>query len=468
MTFFKRGCHLSYARPVAAAKMSSGDLICFVSSTARSERIALLMVRPGEVRGAAAAVPPSESAFTLDVGSAMFKSAASKSRGTDGEASADDTAGPADVANMKDLEEFEGWTLPSEDGADDGGPPNAVPSYAGNFTTPVWSLSSMRFRHAIRDGGERAERLFDEMLRGAEKKIADAERRAEAAESLANERQLNASLNGASDPSPSRAPPAEGPPEGKPKNANRVPNAFSRGHPGAVDHDDERSLETGSGGGSPRVRLPPLEFAPTLATQSGGSLPGEATAPLAPASGRPLSARDHERIDGGDESTDGRRMDDRTDRRAAAESSTRSSAVSAPVRSRPESPGTKRPETPGDDDDVDVVNIGGAAFGFRRPAWSLTSMAARHRRVNRGAVSRVENSTPAGDRDGDGDGDGDEKSAPGDGDGDPAALARRLAATLRTIDEAVGDHRGDARTAMRLVRDALADAKPSVDAAKRL
>ena len=56
------------------------------------------MVRPGEVRGAAAAVPPSESAFTLDVGSAMFKSAASKSRGTDGEASADDTAGPADVA----------------------------------------------------------------------------------------------------------------------------------------------------------------------------------------------------------------------------------------------------------------------------------------------------------------------------------------------------------------------------------
>merc|ERR1719409_2701247 len=101
------------------------------------------MVRPGEVRGASAAVPPSESAFTLDVGSAMFKSAASKSRGTDGEASADDTAGPADVANMKDLEEFEGWTLPAEDGADDGGPPNAVPSYAGNFTTPVWSLSSM-------------------------------------------------------------------------------------------------------------------------------------------------------------------------------------------------------------------------------------------------------------------------------------------------------------------------------------
>ena len=78
----------------------------------------------------------------------------------------------------------------------------------------------------------------------------------------------------------------------------------------------------------------------------------------------------------------------------------------------------------------------------------------------------MENSTPAGDRDGDGD--GDEKSAPGDGDGDPAALARRLAATLRTIDEAVGDHRGDARTAMRLVRDALADAKSSVDAAKRL
>ena len=168
------------------------------------------MVRPGEVRGAAAAVPPSESAFTLDVGSAMFKSAASKSRGTDGEASADDTAGPADVANMKDLEEFEGWTSAAEDGTDDGGSPNAVPSYAGNFTTPVWSLSSMRFRHAIRDGGERAERLFDEMLRGAEKKIADAERRAEAAESLANERQLNASLNGANDPSPSRGPPAEG------------------------------------------------------------------------------------------------------------------------------------------------------------------------------------------------------------------------------------------------------------------
>ena len=60
-------------------------------------------------------------------------------------------------------------------------------------------------------------------------------------------------------------------------------------------------------------------------------------------------------------------------------------------------------------------------------------------------------------------GDGD-----GDGDGDPAVLARRLAAALRAIDEAVGDHRGDARTAMRLVRDALADAKPSVDAAKRL
>ena len=436
------------------------------------------MVRPGEVRGASAAVPPSESAFTLDVGSAMFKSAASKSRGTDGEASADDTAGPADVANMKDLEEFEGWTLPAEDGADDGGPPNAVPSYAGNFTTPVWSLSSMRFRHAIRDGGERAERLFDEMLRGAEKKIADAERRAEAAESLANERQLNASLNGASDPSPTRGPPAEATPEGKPKNANQVPIARRR-HPGAADDDEPRSLETGSGGGSPRVRLPPLEFAPTLATQSGGSPPGETTAPLAPAS-RPLSARDGERIDG-DEST-ARRTDHRIDRRSAAESSARSSAVSAPVRSRPESPGTKRPATPGDDDDDDDdgVNIGGAAFGFRRPAWSLTSMAARHRRVNRGG-GRVENSkagdsgggeAPAGD--GDGDGNGDEKSAPGDGDGngdgdgDPAVLARRLAAALRAIDEAVGDHRGDARTAMRLVRDALADAKPSVDAAKRL
>ena len=264
----------------------------------------------------------------------------------------------------------------------------------------------------------------------------------------------------ASDPSPTRGPPAEATPEGKPKNANQVP-IVRRRHPGAADDDEPRSLETGSGGGSPRVRLPPLEFAPTLATQSGGSPPGETTAPLAPAS-RPLSARDGERNDW-DEST-ARRTDHRIDRRSAAESSARSSAVSAPVRSRPESPGTKRPETPGDDDDDgDGVNIGGAAFGFRRPAWSLTSMAARHRRVNRGG-GRVENSK-AGDSGGGeapaGDGDG-------DGDGDPAVLARRLAAALRTIDEAVGDHRGDARTAMRLVRDALADAKPSVDAAKRL
>ena len=432
------------------------------------------MVRPGEVRGAAAAVPPSESAFTLDVGSAMFKSAASKSRGTDGEASADDTAGPADVANMKDLEEFEGWTSAAEDGTDDG-VVNAVPSYAGNFTTPVWSLSSMRFRHAIRDGGERAERLFDEMMRGAEKKIADAERRAEAAESLVNERQLNASLNGANSPSPSRGPPAEGTAEEAPKeDTNRVPNARRRGpmrNMGA-DDDERQSLETGSGGGSPRVRLPPLEFAPTLDTRSGGSLPGEATAPLAPAS-RPLSARDLERRVGGDESeSTGRRTDDRIERRPAAESSARSSAVFAPVRSRPDSPRTKRPETPGDADaddnsyddsyDDDGVNIGGAVFGFKRPAWSLTSMAARHRRVNQNQSQnqnqsrgdgRVQESAPAGD---------------GDGDGDPAALARRLAATLRRIDDAVGDHRGDARTAMRLVRDALADAKSSVDAAKRL
>jgi hypothetical protein len=36
------------------------------------------------------------------------------------------------------------------------------------------------------------------------------------------------------------------------------------------------------------------------------------------------------------------------------------------------------------------------------------------------------------------------------------------------IDEAVGDHRGDARTALKLVRDALSDAKGHVDAAKRL
>ena len=218
----------------------------------------------------------------------MFKSAASKSRGTDGEAPADDTAGPADVANMKDLEEFEGWTL-LEDGADDGGPPNAVPSYAGNFTTPVWSLSSMRFRHAIRDGGERAERLFDEMLRGAEKKIADAERRAEAAESLANERQLNASLNGASDPSPSRGPPAEGTAEEAPKeDTNRVPNAFSRGHPGAVDHDDERASRRAAAAAARASGSRPSS-SPRRCHAERRPLPGDATAPLAPASGRPLS-----------------------------------------------------------------------------------------------------------------------------------------------------------------------------------
>ena len=329
-----------------------------------------------------------------------------------------------------------------------------MPSYAGNFTTPVWSLSSMRFRHAIRDGGERAERLFDEMLRGAEKKIADAERRAEAAESLANERQLNASLNGASDPSPSRGPPAEGPPEGKPKNANRVPNAFSRGHPGAVDHDDERSLETGSGGGSPRVRLPPLEFAPTLATQSGGSPPGDATAPLAPRPGRPLSARDHEQIVG-DDSTDGRRTDDRTDRRAAAESSARSSAVS---RAGSESPRVARDETPG--------NARRRGRGRRR---RRRRRCRQHRRSRvRFPSARVEpdqhgGAAPAsepggcepggeldtGGRWGRGRGRGRKVGTRGRGRGPRRCWRGGSRRTLRTIDEAVGDHRGDARTAMR-------------------
>ena len=47
----------------------------------------------------------------------MFKSAVSKSRGTDGEASADDTAGPAvDVANLGDLVGFD-LTSPAPDDA---------------------------------------------------------------------------------------------------------------------------------------------------------------------------------------------------------------------------------------------------------------------------------------------------------------------------------------------------------------
>jgi hypothetical protein len=83
-------------------------------------------------------------------------------------------------------------------------------------------------------------------------------------------------------------------------------------------------------------------------------------------------------------------------------------------------------------------------------------MAARHRRVN-GSPPRKPSL-----------GDEGVTGATSSIDADPAELARRLAASLSRIDEAVGDHRGDARTALKLVRDALSDAKGHVDAAKRL
>ena len=396
------------------------------------------MVRPGDGRRAAGrAVPPSESAFTLDVGSAMFKSAVSKSRGTDGEASADDTAGPAvDVANLGDLVGFD-LTSPAPDDAASkrSGRPgtsdedavdvaNAVPSYGtGNFRPPVWSLSSMRFRHAIRDGGERAERLFDEMLRGAEKKIADAERRAAEAESIVNEHtRTNASLNGdLRSPATSQGPPSEGGP---------TPVRIERKPVNQILDEDERRLERESGGSSPRVRLPPLESPPVLATRSGGSFQGDRDGSPTPL--RPLSAREQTK----------------KPKNVIIDQSRQSSGASTPTRD--ESPRHESPAAETKDG-----NIGGA-FGFRRPTWSLTSMAARHRRVN-GSPPRK----PSLGEDG-------LTGATSSMDADPAELARRLAASLSRIDEAVGDHRGDARTALKLVRDALSDAKGHVDAAKRL
>ena len=391
------------------------------------------MVRPGEGRR----VPPSESAFTLDVGSAMFKSAVSKSRGTDGEASADDTAGPAvDVANLGDLVGFD-LTSPAPDDAASkrSGRPgdadedavdvaNAVPSYGtGNFRPPVWSLSSMRFRHAIRDGGERAERLFDEMLRGAEKKIADAERRAAEAESIVNEHtRTNASLNGdLRSPATSQGPPSEGGP---------TPVRIERKPVNQILDEDERRLERESGGSSPRVRLPPLESPPVLATRSGGSLQGDRDGSPTPL--RPLSAREQTK----------------KPKNVIIDQSRQSSGASTPTRD--ESPRHQSPAAETKDG-----NIGGA-FGFRRPTWSLTSMAARHRRVN-GSPPRKPSLGEEG-----------VTGATSSIDADPAELARRLAASLSRIDEAVGDHRGDARTALKLVRDALSDAKGHVDAAKRL
>jgi len=57
--------------------------------------------------------------------------------------------------------------------------------------------------------------------------------------------------------------------------------------------EDERRLERESGGSSPRVRLPPLESPPVLATRSGGSLQGDRDGSPTPL--RPLSAREQTR-----------------------------------------------------------------------------------------------------------------------------------------------------------------------------
>ena len=87
-----------------------------------------------------------------------------------------------DIADISELDDFDHVLSGVNDAAADTDTPSAapprVPVYPHNFKTPVWSLSAMQHRHVIKDGGEKAEKLMNELLRRSQRAVMDAERRA--------------------------------------------------------------------------------------------------------------------------------------------------------------------------------------------------------------------------------------------------------------------------------------------------